>query len=137
MRSPSPISASSEEHPFSAGGFAPWPKLSPQPPATARLVLCLVAFVAVLFSASLIVSVEAIKGMSRLSLPPVSSGVSAYLEPMEPAVLCSVNSGVCSVSNRALFSTKPWTWEPLKGGIQPVKKKLNGSVVIRATGERA
>lgn len=88
MRSPSPISAVPSCPARQVGGFAPWPPRSPQPPATARTVLCLIC--SLLFVASLIVACSAINVVS--SWPAHSE---MYRSPMEPAAVCSVKSMEC------------------------------------------
>lgn len=104
MNFPFPISTSSEEHPFSAGGFAPWPKRPPTPPATARTVLYLVA------SSLFAVLVHQLAAVA--SFTPVALHSHAYQSAEQPGILCDLLRMECSVMSKSVFGTKPFDWEP-------------------------
>ena len=105
MRIPSPISSGSEEHPFSAGGFAPWPSRRPQtPPATARTITCLVA------SSLFAVLVNQLAAVT--SFTPVALHSHAYQSAEQPGILCDLLRMECSVMSKSVFGTKPFDWEP-------------------------
>ena len=107
MKFPSPISISSEEHPFSAGGFAPWPNAPQAAPATARtnLLVCFVA--SVLFAASVVMLTAVVfGGIGRAEVASVS-GIGAAESFSASCVTSGVRKMVYGNAARARVSEEP------------------------------